>query len=379
MFKVLHVISGLKVGGAEMALLRLIVSSQGGSYQHSVVALSPGGGMLERFDECGIEVIQLDFKRRPISAFGRLFGLLRTLRPDVVQTWMYHADLLGGIAARLAGNSNVIWGVRTTDVNANGGAGIRALRRICAILSSYLPKIIVCAAEASRNSHVDVGYAENRMVVIPNGFDFSRFQIDETNRLQFREKVGFDNSMVVVGTLGRFNLAKDPENFVRAAGLVAKTWPNIRFMMVGRDFVQSNGELARWIKETGYSDRFVLLGERADVPACLAAMDIFCLTSRTEGFPNVLAEAMAMQLPTVTTDVGDAGVLVAQAGLVVPKEEPQALAAALNTVLTMNIKQRRALGHAASERVRNEFSLDQMRFRFESIYEALIKNDEGFN
>jgi glycosyltransferase involved in cell wall biosynthesis len=367
------------VGGAEMALLRLVSGSQRGAYQHAIVSLSPGGPMVERFQSLGVEVIQLDFKKRPLATFVRLLGLLRKRRPHVVQTWMYHADLIGGIAARLVGNRNVIWGVRTTDVKANGGMSIRLLRSICAKLSAFLPGVIVCAAEASKHSHAAVGYDESRMAVVPNGFDFSVFNPDDAGRLQLRRACGIEESAIVVGTLGRFNPAKDPEGFVRAAGLLAKDWKNVRFLMVGRGFDWNNSELTQWIYATECAERFNLLGERSDVPTCLAAMDVFCLSSRTEGFPNALAEAMAMRLPFVTTDVGDAGMLAAETGLVVRKEAPKELASALHNLLAMNADQRRATGEAASRRVRDEFSLERMRRRFEQIYEEIIRKNKGFH
>lgn len=375
--KVLHIISGLDVGGAEMALLRFVTCSAGGPYQHAVVSLSRGGGMLERFRSAGIEVTQLGLKKAPLRTLVYLFKLLRTSRPAVVQTWMYHADLVGGLVARLAGIRHVIWGVRTTDVSVNGGAGIRYLQKVCAIFSRLLPQRIVCAADASKESHIGIGYAPDRMVAVPNGFDFSRFQRDEDRRQSFRAEHGIAGDTIVVGTLGRFHLAKDPENYVRAAGLLAKTRPDVKYMMVGRDFVPANQELMRWIDKSGCKDSFILLGERSDVPLCLSAMDVFCLPSSTEGFPNALAEAMAMGLPAVTTDVGDARVLLQDAGYVVPKQDSQALAEALGRLLALSADRRHSLGNEASRRVRSEYGLDRMRSRFESIYEELIKNSEG--
>lgn len=375
MREVMHVISGLKVGGAEMALLRLISSSEGGPYRHFVLALTPGGGMSERFSAAGVEVVELDFKKNPIGDFGRLVKLIRTRRPDVVQTWMYHADLFGGIAARLAGVRNVIWGIRTTDATAGGGKAIAVLRSMCARLSTAIPRTIVCAATASLKSHADVGYDARRMVVVPNGFDMSRLCADASQRKALREHCGFGDGDVVIGTLGRFNAAKDPENFVRAAGLIAKSRPEARFLMVGRDMISGNMELGTWIEQTGCADKFVLLGERSDVAACLVAMDIFCLTSRTEGFPNVLAEAMAMRLPCVTTDVGDAAMLLDGAGAVVPKENAEALAAAVTGLVSLPEPERHRLGDRGSGRVRAEFSMERMKERFEIIYNELLKKN----
>jgi glycosyltransferase involved in cell wall biosynthesis len=146
-------------------------------------------------------------------------------------------------------------------------------------------------------------------------------------------------------------------------------------MMVGRDLDVDNVDLSSCINETGYSDRFVLLGERSDVPVCLSAMDIFCLHSRTEGFPNVLGEAMAMGLPCVATDVGDAALLLADGGVIVPKKNSAALAQGLEKLCRLTPAGRIALGKKSKHRVRDEFSMTRTRDRFEAIYTKIVSRN----
>lgn len=368
---ILHIITGMVVGGAEMALYRLILQSRGSDYVHTVVALTPEGGMHERFHEAGIELIVLDFRRAPISQFLRLHRLLRKIRPDIVQTWLYHADMLGGLAARLAGNRNVIWGIRTTDVDGGCARTTALVRQVCAWMSGWVPHTIVCVAEAARQAHTVVGYDARRMVVVANGFDLSRLTATQDQRRLLRERCGFDADDVVVGTLGRFNADKDHFNFVQAAGQLARQHDRLHFLMVGTDLDSDNRELMRWINETGYPERFVLLGERTDVPICLSAMDIFCLSSRTEAFPNAVGEAMAMGLPCVSTDVGDVAMLMADTGVLVPTKNPGALAGGVAGLLTMSPGAREQLGQRARARIHAEFTMDRARAHFESIYENI--------
>lgn len=369
---VLHVISGLKVGGAEMALYRLIMNSRGGKFTHSVIALHPEGAMLQKFIDVGIEIVVLNFKRSPMLNFFRLISLIRRNRPDIVQTWMYHADFLGGLAACLARNRNVIWGIRTTEVGVDGLGVTAIVRWACALLSWWVPVSIVCAAEASRRKHIAVGYDAARMVVIPNGFDLDSLVVTAEQRTALRESCGFSVDDVVIGSLGRFNTDKDHENFIRAAGQLAKQNERVRFLLAGRDLTAGNAELAQLLTKTGHANRFVLLGERADVPVCLAAMDIFCLSSRTEGFPNAVGEAMAMSLPCVVTDVGDAAMLVGIAGVVVPKENSVALAQGLSHILQMSSDARQQMGQQAKARIRAEFKMEHARERFEALYDQVI-------
>lgn len=370
--RILHVISGLGVGGAEMTLYRLVLHSRGSAYHHRVVSLTPGDGMRSRFLEAGVAPEFFDFKRAPLREFLRLMALIRQYRPDIVQTWMYHADLFGGLAARMAGIRHVIWGIRTTNAAAGGSRSIALVRKICAYLSRRVPCAIVCAAQAARRAHIEAGYDEKRMRVIPNGFDMSSFAVCEERRKALRAQCGFTDAHVVVGSVGRFNRAKDQENFVRAAGLLSRMNEHVRFLMVGRGINRDNPVLAQWIRASGCGERFVLLDERKDVPVCLSAMDVFCLSSRTEGFPNVVAEAMAMRLACVVTDVGDAAVLLGECGVVVPKEDHAALAEGLRQVVAMPPGERADLGRAAMERVRTEFTVERARRRFEDMYEEVL-------
>lgn len=373
--KVLHIIVGLNTGGAEMMLKRLVESHLGNShFQHVVVSLTDVGKIGPQLQLNGVEIRTLGMR----SAFGvptvlwRLVRLIRSIHPDIVQTWMYHADLLGGLAARMAGNRRVIWGVRTTDISAGGSLATVIVRWLCARLSHWVPQVIVCAAEASRQSHIAVGYDAMKMVVVPNGYDFSWLKASSDEQQSLREQCGINLNDLVLGSLGRFHAVKDQENFVRAAGLLAPQCPQLRYLMVGRGLDWDNSQLVNWIDRSGCKDRFVLLGERKDVPQCLAAMDVFCLHSRTEGFPNVLAEAMAMGLPCVTTDVGDAAMLLADTGVVVKKENSAGLAQGVEWLLTLDQDARYALGMSAKARVEAEFSMARARERFEEIYRQVL-------
>lgn len=365
---VLHIITGLAVGGAEMALYRLIVQSRGGDYTHTVISLTPEGGMRERFFDAGIILHVLDLRRSPLSQFLKLCRLVREIRPDIVQTWLYHADMLGGLAARLVGNRNIIWGIRSTEVAWGCSRHTTLVRKACARLSRWVPHTIVCVAEAARRAHTAIGYDAARMVVVGNGFDVSRLTATPAQRAELREQCGFGPDDIVIGTVGRFNASKDHGTFVRAVGLLARRHAHLRFLMVGKDLDADNRDLARWIAETGMRNRFVLLGERADVPVCLAAMDIFCLSSRMEAFPNVVGEAMAMGLPCVSTHVGDVAMLLADTGVIVPPGDPEMLAQGIATLLAMEPAQRASLGQRARARILAEFTMDRARRRFETIY-----------
>jgi len=342
-------------------------------YEHSVVSLTDIGEIGPTLIRSGTSVTALDI-RSAIDVprvLVRLTHTIRAAQPDIVQTWMYHADLLGGLAARLAGRPNVVWGIRTTDVSGGTSKATAAIRRVCASLSHVIPRVIVCAADASRRAHVSLGYDEHRMIVIPNGFDPERLAAQPNQRATMRQAAGFAEDDLVIGSLGRYNPDKDQANFVRAAGMLASMRPGFKFLMVGRDVDAGNSALMEAIEATGVAERFALFGERQDVPACLTAMDLFCLHSRTEGFPNVLGEAMTMGLPCVATDVGDARYLLGEAGIIVPARDPRALADALARLADLDADSRAALGLAAQQRILDNFTMSRASARFGQLYDDL--------
>jgi glycosyltransferase involved in cell wall biosynthesis len=372
--KVMHVIINLGIGGAELMLRRLVMAQQPATVV-SMMEVGPVGRMLQ---SSGIEVIALGMRGAwdlP-RVFLALYRLLRARRPDVVQTWMVHADLIGGLAARRAGIRAVIWGIRTTDFSGTS-RGTRLIRWCCARLSSAVPAAIACAAEASRRSHEAIGYDASRMVVIPNGFDTDRFRPDPAVRQRVREQLGIGATELVFGHVGRWNYAKDHPNFVQAAALLAHALLQNReaavprLVMVGRAVDTGNAGLARALAETGHGGQFLLLGERDDVPDLLQAFDLFCLSSRTEGFPNVVGEAMACGVPCVVTDVGDAAMLVGDTGWVVPKEDPAALGEALRQAALEPAARRRHRAAAARQRIVDEFSMERVCQRFGELQESV--------
>ena len=377
--KVTHVIVGLNIGGAELMLRRLCESFNSSSeYEHRVISLTDLGevGALLRAHGVTVDTLGMCGAWDVFSAFNKLVRLLQSTKPDVVQTWMYHADLLGGLAARWVGVKGLIWGIRTTDVSKGGGKATIVIRRLCAWLSAILPSVIVCAAEASRTTHVAVGYSPKKMIVIPNGFDLERLVASSEEREVIRLAHGIGVNDFVIGSLGRFNEVKDHAGFIKSAGLVAARFPHVKFLMIGRDVDHGNIALMADIAATGYADRFVLLGERKDVAGCYRAMDMFCLHSFTEGFPNVLGEAMSMALPCVTTDAGDAAFLLGGNGIVVPVHEPQALAEALAKVVGKTDAERTAMGRGAYTRIVENFTMKCTETKFKEIYDRLYLNQD---
>lgn len=372
--KVVHIIIGLNVGGAELMLKRLVEGLNGkNSMQHSVISLTDIGPVGKQLEEAGISVTALglqQFSSLPSTIF-KLRRVLKNQRPDIVQTWMYHADFLGGLTAKSLGIENIIWGIRTTDVKLGRSKLTVSLRKICALLSYKVPKIILCVADAGRKVHEQVGYDASKIMVIPNGFDLNNLNATPEQIDLLREDCGLTSENVVVGSIGRFNPIKNQKLFIETASLIAPEYPNVRFLLVGRDNTWENAELVSWIKKYSLEDKFVLLGERSDVPVCLAVMDIFCLHSKTEGFPNVLGEAMAMGLPCVATDVGDVKVLLGETGKIVLLTAPS-IYTGISELLSLDENSLVKLGRQARKRLYNNYSLPKIIEQYDNLYKSIV-------
>lgn len=342
--------------------------------EHQIISLSDLGTLGPVLKAQGVRVHTLNADRIDMLplAFFRLWKLFRGTKPDVVQTWMVHSDLLGGLAARLAGVQSVVWGIRTTDYSVESRS-TRWLRWVCALLSGLVPVRIVCAAQASLINSQVAGYSADKLMVIPNGFDVAELSKSLGAGQAIRQKLGLESGICLVGCLGRYNPAKDHANFVATAGLLANRFRHARFLMVGRGLDAGNLELLQLIAATGFPERFVLLGERFDPAACLDAMDIFVLSSCTEGFPNVLGEAMVMGLPCVSTDVGDAALLMGSREWLVPARDPKALAHKVGQLLTLPTEDRQHLGAKARQRIVDVYSMTATAQQFMNLYNSLVK------
>jgi glycosyltransferase involved in cell wall biosynthesis len=374
--RICHVIVGLGGGGAERMLERLAVAQtkSGGELAVSVVSLSDQGVLGESLAARGIVVHALGW--RGLSDIPgmllRLVSVLRSIRPDIVQTWMYHADLFGGLAARWAGVRQIVWGIRTTYLPENAPWSTKLARALCARLSFRIPTVIVCNAEAAKAWHIQLGYAPQKMWVIPNGFDTKRFSGSDYGVEELRKVWGAKSESLVVGMVGRDSPDKDPENFIAAMTEVLDRHPNVIAVLVGRGFVDDNRRISDLLSKSRLNDHFILAGETDDIVKSMAALDIFVLPSRTEAFPNVVAEAMAMRKVAVVTDVGDARSIVGDAGFVVPPGEPRMLAATIGAVIGLSAAERSALGEKARQRICSEFSMERAIDRFHHAYTSVL-------
>jgi glycosyltransferase involved in cell wall biosynthesis len=357
--QVVHVITGMQVGGAEMLLSRIAPLQVQQGLDVSVVCLGPPGPISEKLTAAGVPLTHLGAKGMlhfP-KALWQLYRLLKKQAPDVVHTWLYHADLLGGLASYLSGTP-VLWSLH------HAGVGKSELKRstyrilkILAKLSHSVPASILSCAQVASRTHASIGYATEKLHFLPNGTDCSQFCPQPQLAAALRESLGISATDLVLGIAGRYHPLKDYPNFLAAVAILQEKMPHVHVLACGHGVDEANPALQPLSSTLPHPERLHLLGNQSQLAGFYSALDLF-----------TLGEAMACGVPCVATDVGDCAFLLADTGLVAPAEDPQALAAAWVKLLSLSTDARHALGQAAQERIRSQFGIQESLDHLKSCY-----------
>jgi len=362
--KILYVTTDLFIGGgAEGMLSRMATAHPRLADEITVVSLRLGyASYAEQMRAAGVTVVELDLDTIGGIASGlrRLAKLIAEGRPDIVQGWMYHGDLAALTALVLSGrrrDTRLVWSIRSSDMDFRCyGVGLRLVVKACAALSRR-PDLVTANSVAGLKSHLRLGYRPRRAEVIANGIDVEQFKPDAPARAAVRSELGIPGEAVVLAHVARVDPMKDHETFLAAMAEL----PDLRALLIG-PFMENLPE----------APNVARLGPRTDVARLLAGADIVVSSSAFgEGFSNALAEGMACGLPAVATDVGDAGLIVGDTGLIVPPREPQALAAAIRTLAREGAGARAERGAKARARIVESFGLQRALQRYAELYAAL--------
>ena len=375
MIKVMHVISTFGAAGAERMLCGLVSKMDSTQFNNEIVSLTDVLDLAESVEAIGVRVRTLHMKTTVPNALLvlRLAQWMRQSKPDVIHTWMYHSNLVGTVAACLAGRSPIVWAIHHGVLDPRVDKRRTFLvNRACALLSRKFPARIVCCSEASLRIHKNLGYDTEKLEVIPNGFDLQQVKPDAMARSSVRQELRIPPETLLIGMAARFHAVKDHFNFIQAAARLHRRFPDVHFVLFGDGVTPDNRELMLSIASTGVHTRFYLLGQRRDVARLFSAMDIVTSSSSSEAFPMAVGEAMACETPCVVTDVGDSARIVDTTGRVVPPKNPDALAEAWGELIEAGPEVRRHFGLAARRRVQLHFALPVIVERYQSLYERSV-------
>lgn len=367
--KITHIITGLAADGAETALYHLLAALDRQEYQSEVISLTDRGPTAAKIESLGVPVRALCMMRsvpNPL-AIRRIAKILRRSRPQIVHTWMYHSNLLGGLAAQAAGIP-VIWGIHHSKVDAQDTKRFTLWTvRACAWFSKQLPARIVCCANSSELAHIQLGYDPSKMEVIYNGIDSDLFRPQPEARLALRSRLGLGPEVLLIGMAGRLHRHKDHATFFAAARVLCKERPDIHFVLCGEGVVADNPKLAAEVTD-GLDGHCHLIGLQRDMAAFYSGLDIAANSSSSEAFPLAVGEAMACGIPCVVTQVGDSPAIVGETGSIVPPRQPGVMASAWRELIDAGPEARQILGNAARQRVVTQFSVAQFAQRYQSLY-----------
>lgn len=374
--KILHIITGLDKGGAETLLCNLCEFDK--DHEHTIISLSyvKDSQSLSRMHNFSLYSLNFPVGKVRVLGLFKLYKLIKKINPDAIQTWLIHADLIGGLAARFAGIKNIFWGVHHT-ILLKGKVKFSTIfiLKCNAFLSNFVPKKIIYCAEKSRHIQESIGFNKSKGLVIQNGYNIKNFSQNYILRKDFRNQLGCSDNTFLIGHVGSYHPLKDQSSLIDALAFLSKKGFDYLAVLVGKNLDNNNHNLISKISENGLTDRIILLGERNDIPKVMNGIDLFVLSSLSEAFPNVLNEAMACGTPCVTTNVGDASLIVDNTGWVVSPKDSKAIA---NAVL--EAADEKQLDNSTwikrkndcHQRIAHHFTLEKMLKKYE---EAWTGND----
>jgi glycosyltransferase involved in cell wall biosynthesis len=365
--RIAHVITGLLVGGAERMLVKLVAATAD-RFDHTVISLIGEGPLAADVRAAGADVIALDAPRGFLAALvlGRLRRTIAALDPDLVQGWMYGGNVFASAAA---GRRPVLWNIRHTLARLRDETPATQATLLISHLMGRHPAAILYNSFAGAQRHEAFGYPRERRVLLPNGFDTTRFRPDPAARAASRKALRIGDDRVVIGRVARNHPMKDNVTLLEAFRIIHVARPDARLVLVGDGMTPDDPGLGELIATRGLADAVLLLGRRGDLETLIPAFDLAILSSqRGEAFPNVIGEAMAAGVPVVATDVGDCAGIIGDPSLVVPPRDCAALAGAALSVLSRPAVERAALGARLRARIEAEYRLETIGDRYAEIW-----------
>lgn len=363
--KILFLARQLNIGGAERQLVTLANELANRGHEVVIASYYPGGALSNKLDLKRVRLISLGKRSRwdLLHFYLTLIRVVRQERPDVLHGWIHTQNLFATLAWMFNRNVKLFWSVRSADLGPLNFVA-RVEERLRTLLSSFADCIVVNSVAGVEYS-ASKGVSRAKMLYIPNGIDTNLFYPDAALGRRVRAEWGISDSEKVVGYVARFNPLKNHPLFLKAGAAIAAERPEVRFVCCGHGDPSYLIELQELSRTLGIESKVRWVQAHPDVTAMYNAFDVFCSSSLTEGFPNVIGEAMACGRRCVVTDVGDCRAVVADRGVVVPSNDVAAFAAGLRQELSAED----SLNLWARQRILENFTVAHLADRTE---QALI-------
>lgn len=366
--KITHLITGLNCGGAETMLYKLLSHIDQSKYDVKVISMIDNGFYGEKIKKLGINVYHLNMKPKQLNIMAFIKACKLIKGADILQTWMYHANIFGYLINKIVRGEKIIWGIRHANLD-RGKNKYRTLLivKICAKLSKNVDHVISCSQIAVK-THIDYGYFPDNIITIPNGFEMNKFTYNKVAKKQLLYELKITSNPFVISLVGRWDVLKDHKNFFQALRLVAQVKNNFIAILCGSNINYTNKELKDLVLLNQLRNKVFLLDKRNDIPRIMSASDILVSSSSGEGFSNVIGEAMACETPCVVTNTGDSAYIVGKTGLVIEKQDPKQLAKAILKMMDMKKYELRELGKEARNRITENYDIINIVKNYEALY-----------
>ena len=360
--KVLHIISSLGEGGAQKILKEVCLSNK--ELSHSVICFKTGRYQ-EILNSKKIKVYFLDIKKKPIGSLYKLFIILNFgLKPNIIQTWMYHADLLGSFIKLfwLKKEKHLFWNVRNGTLKKGSSSFLtRRIRNILSVLSFFSPDKIIYCSNNVKIIHESLGYNNKIGEVINNGVN--------TNYFAWGRKDNIKNNIYKIGFIGRYSAQKNLDLLFKSLFILKKEKINFQLYLVGENLDAKNNKLEKSLLENNLSKEAILVGVKSDIRETLHNLDLLVLPSKSgEGFPNILIEAMSTGLRCISTDMGEAKFIIDRFGWIIKSNDLDSLVFSIKDSINQSYEKRHFFEKKCREHIINHFTLEKMLAKYSILY-----------
>ena len=371
--RIVHIITGLEDGGAEATLYNFVNNSD--ANKHFIISLRGEGKYGKKLRNKGFELFCINLSLN-FSFLKKIINLAKIIKmhdPDIIQTWMYHANLIGGITSYLVNKRNIVWGIHhsTLSPKLNKKTTI-IIAKLNGLFSHIVPKKIIMCAEKSKIEHLKYGFNERKILIINNGIDTKKFKRSFELRRRYREKLNINIKENLYGTVARYDPNKDHITLFKTINLIKKTGLKFKYLLVGKNIDKKNFLLKRLIKKYNLQDIIILKGIENDICAVMNAIDLHITSSLSEAFPLVVLESMACGTICISTDVGDVKDILKNKKFISKIEDENSLFKSFQEFNKLSMKEKNTISITNEKIIDKDFSIKKMSDSYLKIYKDLI-------
>ncbi len=363
--KIIHIISSLEKGGAQGLLLEIIQNLDKPNYQHLIISLKAGNAYEAITQAQNINILSMNLTTlNLLKSLKDILRVINQFKPNIIQSWMYHADFLTIILKPFLNNLKIIWSFHHAHPGKNKKRSI-FLAKLCSKFSNIIPFCIIACSNITKKEHIEFGYSEKKILVINNGVDEKRFK--------YNPRIHLPKEQPVIGFIGRWHQIKGHETFIKAAKILNENIDAPKFIMIGSNLDNSNHDLLKIIESHGLCENIELFGEEeVDIRKYYEMMDIYICSSWSESFSLTIVESALQGIPIVSTDVGIIRDITDNDRLINKVGDSEGIAKSVMKLIDYEADVIEAQLRNSFENAYGMFSLNRMLNEYEAIYNQCL-------